>query len=96
MVTMQYPQVHVCTAEMREYHDIAMLHVDDVQIETIQMSDIGLGESIHTNNQLEGFATFQDSQGTRRAYLPETAEQAKSGRNKNVIFGCEITKVIKK
>jgi hypothetical protein len=40
------------------------------------MSDIGLGESIHTNNQLEEFATFQDNQGTRKAYLDETAELA--------------------
>jgi hypothetical protein len=83
-------------SETREYHDIAMLPVDDVQIETIQMSDIGLGESIFTNNQLEEFANFQDSQGTRKAYLAETAELAKSGRDKNVIFGCEITNVIKK
>jgi hypothetical protein len=40
------------------------------------MNDIGLGKSIYTKKQLDEFATFQDSQGTRRAFLAETAELA--------------------
>jgi hypothetical protein len=45
------------------------------------MNDIGLGKSIYTKKQLDEFATFQDSQRTRRAYLAETAELAYIGRN---------------
>jgi hypothetical protein len=47
------------------------------------MSDIRLGRCIYTKKQLELFATFQDSQGTRKAYLAETAELTYGGRNKN-------------
>jgi hypothetical protein len=32
--------------------------------------------------QLEEFATFQDSKGTRKAYLEETAELAYMGRTR--------------
>jgi hypothetical protein len=40
------------------------------------MSDIGLGKRIYIKKQLDKFAAFQGSQGTRRAYLAETAELA--------------------
>ncbi len=40
-----------------------------------------MGKSIYTKKQLEEFAAFQDSQGTRKAYLAETAELAYMGRN---------------
>jgi hypothetical protein len=62
--------------ELRECHDPAMLPVDEVQIEGLRMNNISLGKSIYTNKQLDKFATFQDSKGTRRAYLAETAELA--------------------
>jgi hypothetical protein len=45
------------------------------------MSDMRLGKNIDTKKQLDEFAAFQDSQGTRRAYLAETAELAYNGRN---------------
>jgi hypothetical protein len=45
------------------------------------MNDIGLGKSIYTKKPLDEFAAFQDSQGTRRAYLAETAELAYMGKN---------------
>jgi hypothetical protein len=45
---------------------LAMLSVDDVQIETFQMSDVGLGKSIYIKKQLEEFLTFQDSPGQGR------------------------------
>ncbi len=32
--------------ELWECHDLAMLPVDNMQMETVQMSDIGLGKSI--------------------------------------------------
>jgi hypothetical protein len=40
-----------------------MLPVDEVQIELLRMSDIGLGKTLYT------LAVFQESQGTRRAEL---------------------------
>jgi hypothetical protein len=49
-----------------------MLPVDEVRIDPIKVNDIGLGKSIYTKEQLEEFARFQDSQGTRKAYLVET------------------------
>jgi hypothetical protein len=67
--------------ELRECHDPAMLPVDEVKIDPVTVNNIGLGKSIYTKNQLEEFATFQDSQGTRKAYLVETAELAYMGRN---------------
>jgi hypothetical protein len=42
-----------------------MIPVDKVQIEGLPMNDIGLCKSIYTKKQLNEFATFQDSQGTR-------------------------------
>jgi hypothetical protein len=53
-----------------------MLAVDEVWIDPVKVIDIGLGKSIYTQEQLEEFARFQDSQGTRKAYLAETAEMA--------------------
>jgi hypothetical protein len=45
------------------------------------MNNNGLGKSIYTKKQLEEFAAFQDSQGTHKAYLVETAKLAYMGRN---------------
>jgi hypothetical protein len=67
--------------ELRECHDPAMLPVDEVKIEPVNVNNIGLGKSIYTKKQLEEFAAFQDSQGMRKAYLLETAELAYIGRN---------------
>ncbi len=47
----------------------------------MKVNDIGLGKSIYSQQQLDEFARFQDSQGTRKAYLAETAEMAYIGRN---------------
>jgi hypothetical protein len=48
-----------------------MLPVDEVRIDPVKVNDIGLGKSIYTQQQLDEFARFQDSQGTRKAYLAE-------------------------
>ncbi len=66
---------------MKECHDPKMLPVDEVGIDPVKVNNIGLGKSIYTQEQLDKFARFQDSQGTRKAYLAETAEMAYSGRN---------------
>ncbi len=60
-----------------------MLPVDEVKIDLVEVSDIWLGKSIYTKEQLEEFARFQDSQGKRKAYLAETAELAYTGRSEN-------------
>jgi hypothetical protein len=44
-----------------------MLPVDEVKIDPVEVSDIGLGKSIYTKEQLDEFACFQDSQSTRKA-----------------------------
>ncbi len=48
-------------SEPRECHDPAMLPVDEVKIEPVNMNDIGLGKSIYMKKQLDEFAAFQDS-----------------------------------
>jgi hypothetical protein len=48
------------------------------------------GKSIYTREQLEEFARFQDSQGTRKAYLAETAERAYIGRNEKGEWGLAL------
>jgi hypothetical protein len=66
--------------ELRECHDPVMMPVDEVQIESLGMSDISLGKSIYTKKHHDEFAAFQDIQGICREYLAETAELAYNGR----------------
>jgi hypothetical protein len=74
--------------DLRECHDPAMLPVDEVKIDLVTVNNIRLGKSIYTKEQLEEFATFQDSQGTRKAYpLAETAGLAYMGRNEKGEWG---------
>jgi hypothetical protein len=54
-----------------------------VKIDLVEVNDIGLGKRIYTKEQLDEFARFLDSQGTRKAYLAETAELAYTGRTEN-------------
>jgi hypothetical protein len=68
-----------------------MLPVDKVRIDPVKVNDIGLGKSIYTKEQLEEFARFQDSQGTRKAYLAETAEMAYTGRNEKGEWGLALS-----
>jgi hypothetical protein len=42
--------------------------------------NLGLGRSIYSPAQLEEFSRFQESQGTRRAFLAESAEMAYNSR----------------
>jgi hypothetical protein len=58
-----------------------MLPLDEVRINPVTVNNIGLVKSIYTREQLEEFSQFQDSQGTRKAYLAETAEMAYIRRN---------------
>ena len=45
-----------------------------------KVMNLGLGRSIYSSAQLEEFAYFQESQGTRRAFLAESVERAYNSR----------------
>jgi hypothetical protein len=77
--------------ELKECHNPATLPVDEVRIDPVKVNDIGLGKSVYTQEQLEEFARFQDSQGTRKAYLAETAEMAYVGRNERGEWGLALS-----
>jgi hypothetical protein len=51
-----------------------------IAIDDIKVMNLGLGRSIYSLAQLEEFARFQESQGTRRAFLAESAERAYNSR----------------
>jgi hypothetical protein len=76
---------------LKECHDPAMLPVDEVRIDPVKINNISLGKRIYTKEQLEEFARFQDSQGTRKAYLAETAEMAYTGRNEKGEWGLALS-----
>jgi hypothetical protein len=42
----------------------------------VGVMNLGLGRSIYSPKQLEEFKRFQESQGTRRAFLADSAERA--------------------
>jgi hypothetical protein len=65
--------------------------VGEVKIDPVEVNDIGLGKSIYTKAQLDEFARFQDSQGTRKAYLAETAELAYVGRSEKGEWGLALS-----
>ncbi len=75
---------------LKECHDPEMLPVDEVRIDPVTANNIGLGKSIYTKEQLEECAQFQDSQGTWKAYLAETAEMAYIGRNDKGEWGLAL------
>ncbi len=75
-----YPSIREC-APPRD------LLVKPVNIEDKDVLDLGLGRSIYSKAQVEEFLKFQDSQGTRRAYLTETAELAYGGRGEDGSWG---------
>jgi hypothetical protein len=68
-----------------------MLPVDEVRIDPVEVNNIGLGKSIYTREQLDEFARFQDSQGTRKAYLAETAELAYRGQTGDGEWGLGLS-----
>jgi hypothetical protein len=76
---------------LKECHDPAMLPVVEVRIDPVKINNIGLGKSIYTKEQLKEFARFQDSQGTRKAYLVETEEMAYTWRNEKGEWGLALS-----
>jgi hypothetical protein len=53
--------------------------VKPITIDDVRVMNLSLGRSIYSPVQLEEFARFQESQGTRRAFLAESAERAYYG-----------------
>jgi hypothetical protein len=51
-----------------------------IAIDDIKVMNLGLGRSIYSPAQLEEFAGFQESQGTRHAFLAESPERAYNSR----------------
>ncbi len=51
-----------------------------IAIDDVEVMDLGLDGSIYSPEQLEEFARFQESQGTRRAFLAESTERAYNTR----------------
>jgi hypothetical protein len=64
-----YPQIQDCSEPGRI--PIKPINIDDVEI-----MNLGLGRSIYSPEQLEDFMRFQESQGTRQAFLADSAECA--------------------
>ena len=63
------------------------LLVEAFDIDEEDPPDLGLGRSIYSKEQIAEFLEFQDSQGTRKAYLAETAELVYSGRSADSRWG---------
>jgi hypothetical protein len=75
-----YPSIRECAPPMD-------LPVKPVNIDEEDVLDLGLGRSIYSEAQVEEFLKFHDSQGTRRAYLTETAELAYGERREDGSWG---------
>jgi hypothetical protein len=75
-----------CTPEVEAEWAVVLCFSGDqipmkpIAIEDVKVLDLGLGRSIYSPEQLEEFAPFQESQGTRRAFLAESAERAYNTR----------------
>jgi hypothetical protein len=66
--------------EIRDCAEPGKIPMKPVAIEDVNVMELGLGRSIYSPEQLEEFARFQESQGTRRAFLAESAERAYNTR----------------
>jgi hypothetical protein len=57
-----------------------------VTIDEDDLLDLGLERLIYSKERVEEFLQFQDSQGTRKAYLAEAVELAYSGQAADMIW----------
>ncbi len=51
-----------------------------LKTQDVQVLGMGLGKSIYSPEQIDEFIRFQESQGTRRAFLAESEERAYNSR----------------
>jgi hypothetical protein len=61
-------------------------------INDVEVMSLGLKKSIYSPEQIQEFVRFQESQGTRRAFLAESAERAYNGRTRGE-WGSGLTSV---
>jgi hypothetical protein len=62
--------------EIRDCAEPGRIPMKPIAIDDIKVMNLGLGRSIYSPAQLEEFARFQESLGTRCAFLAESAERA--------------------
>ncbi len=67
-------------SEIRDCAEPGRIPMKPIAIDDIKVMNLGLGRSIYSPAQLEEFVRFQESQGTRRAFLAESAERAYNSR----------------
>jgi hypothetical protein len=67
--------------EIRDCAEPGKIPMKPIAIDDIKVMNLGLGRSIYIPAQLEEFARFQESQGTRRAFLAESAERVYNSRS---------------
>jgi hypothetical protein len=60
--------------EIRDCAEPGRIPKKPIAIDDIKVMNLGLGRSIYSPAQLEEFARFQESEGTRRAFLAECKE----------------------
>ncbi len=72
-MVLTYPQIRDCSEPGR-------ISIKPINIDDVDVMNLGLGRSIYSPEQLEEFMRFQESQGTRRAYLADSAERAYNSR----------------
>jgi hypothetical protein len=77
---------------LRDCSDPEDIPLDPVRINDVPLLGQGLGQSIYSRVQMESFAQFADSQGTRRAFLAETAQIA-FGNRRDGQWGLGLTDV---
>jgi hypothetical protein len=67
--------------EIRDCAEPGRIPMKPITIDDIKVMNLGLSRRIYSPAQLEEFARFQESQGTRRAFLAESAERAYNSRS---------------
>ncbi len=65
--------------EIRDCDEPGRIPMKLITIDDIKVMNLALGRSIYSPAQLEEFACYQESQGTRRAFLAERAYNSWSG-----------------
>jgi hypothetical protein len=66
--------------QIRDCSEPGRIPIKPVNIDDVGVMNLGLGRSIYSPEQLEEFMRFQESQGTRLAFLADSAERAYNSR----------------
>jgi hypothetical protein len=80
-----FPQIRDCA-------EPGQIPTKPVMINDVEVMSLGLKKSIYSPEQIQEFVRFQESQGTRRAFLAESAERAYNGRTRGE-WGSGLTSV---